>query len=334
MNDSKVKGSCILVTGGAGFIGSNLCEDLLANNNKVVCLDNFSTGNPTNIESFVNHPNFKLVEGDIRNLDDCRQAVNGVEFVLHHAALGSIPRSIKDPKTSHEVNVGGFLNMLQAAHESGVSRFVFASSSSVYGNHVGLPKVEDKIGAPLSPYAVTKLSNELYAQAFKQIYGSMGMIGLRYFNVFGKRQDPNGAYAAVIPKFAAALINHQTPVIYGDGLQSRDFTFIDNVVYANHLALTTNNPAAINEIFNIACENHVSLLDMVSLMTQELGKLDSDITNITPSFAPPRQGDILHSHASIQKAKTLLNYQPLCDFEEGLKKSMQWYWENLAQIPV
>ncbi|NNC50687.1 MAG: NAD-dependent epimerase/dehydratase family protein, partial [Flaviramulus sp.] len=246
-----LKGKQVLITGGAGFIGSNLCEELLTNNIKVLCLDNFSTGKRVNIEPFLDNSNFKLLEGDIRNLSDCHKACKGADYVLHQAALGSVPRSINDPITTNDVNVSGFLNMLVAARDARVKRFVYAASSSTYGDHEALPKVENVIGKPLSPYAITKYVNELYADIFNKTY-QLDTIGLRYFNVFGKRQDPNGAYAAVIPKFVQQLMKHESPVINGDGAYSRDFTYIDNVVEANIKSLSTTNPNAVNTVYNVA----------------------------------------------------------------------------------
>ena len=251
MANRTINNSSVLVTGGAGFIGSNLIEVLLKQNNEVVCLDNFSTGKRENISPFLDDRNFTLIEGDIRDLEVCKTALKEVDIVLHQAALGSVPRSIEDPINTNSVNIDGFLNMLVASKDSGVRRFVYAASSSTYGDLPDLPKIEEKIGRPLSPYAVTKFVNELYADVFYKTYG-LETIGLRYFNVFGKRQDPNGAYAAVIPKFVKALINGEAPIINGDGLTSRDFTYIDNVVQINQLAATTTNKAAINQVFNVA----------------------------------------------------------------------------------
>ena len=263
----------VLVTGGAGFIGSNLCEKLLDLNAEVVCLDNFATGKRENLKAFQDHPNFTLVEGDIRNLDDCKKAVSGVDFVLHEAALGSVPRSINDPITSNNVNVSGFVNMLVAAKEAKVKRFVYAASSSTYGDSEALPKVEDKIGKPLSPYAITKYVNELYADIFHKTYG-IDTIGLRYFNVFGRKQDPDGAYAAVIPKFVMQFMKHESPVINGDGTYSRDFTYIDNVVQMNLLALTTDNKEALNEVYNTAVGDRTNLKELTQLLKKYLSEYD------------------------------------------------------------
>ena len=318
----------ILVTGGAGFIGSNLCEYFLNKGYNVICLDNFATGHRYNIEHLFVNEKFKLIEGDIRNLDDCVTATQGVDYVLHQAALGSVPRSIKDPITSNDVNVSGFLNMLVASRDNGVKRFVFAASSSTYGDSEVLPKVEDKIGKPLSPYAITKYVNELYAEIFSKTYG-LETIGLRYFNVFGRKQDPNGAYAAVIPKFVMQFMKHESPVINGDGNFSRDFTYIDNVIQMNELAITTENKNAINTVYNTAFGDRTTLNDMVNLLKEYLSEFDSSISNVEVVYGPNRAGDIPHSLASIDKEKELLNYNPKYSFKEGLKEAVKWYWENL-----
>tara|TARA_X000000368_G_scaffold402459_1_gene376406 strand:- start:3263 stop:4246 length:984 start_codon:yes stop_codon:yes gene_type:complete len=318
----------ILITGGAGFIGSNLCEALLNKDNKVVCLDNFATGKRENIEVFLEDPNFVLIEGDIRKLDDCVKATKNVDYVLHHAALGSITRSINDPITTNEVNVSGFLNMLVASRDNGVKRFVFAASSSTYGDSQSMPKVEDSIGKPLSPYAITKYVNELYADIFSKIYG-LETIGLRYFNVFGRKQDPNGAYAAVIPKFVSQLIKGESPIINGDGNYSRDFTYIDNVIQANLLSLVTTNKKAINEVYNVAYGDRNTLNDLMLYLKEYLSDFDSKISNIEVVYGPNRAGDIPHSHASIDKAKVKLNYNPKFNLQKGLKQAIKWYWENL-----
>lgn len=317
----------ILITGGAGFIGSSLCEYLL-NSSSVVCLDNFSTGKKENIEALMSHPNFKLIEGDIRNLADCQSACEGVDYVLHHAALGSVPRSIIDPITTNEVNISGFLNMLVAARDAGVKRFIYAASSSTYGDHQALPKIEGIIGKPLSPYAITKYVNELYADIFHTTY-NFDTIGLRYFNVFGKRQDPSGDYAAVIPKFVKQLINHESPIINGDGSYSRDFTYIDNVVQININALTTKNQNAINTVYNVAYGERTTLLDLVNLLKSYLSEFDPEILDINIKHTDNRMGDIPHSLASIEKAKQLLNYNPKYDIKNGLKDAITWYWKNL-----
>ena len=318
----------ILVTGGAGFIGSNLTEALLKLNNEVICLDNFATGKKENITPFLTNPNYTLIEGDIRKLSDCQLAVKGVDYVLHQAALGSVPRSIKDPITSNEVNVSGFLNMLTASRDSGVKRFIYAASSSTYGDSEALPKVEDKIGKPLSPYAITKYVNELYADVFSKTYG-LETIGLRYFNVFGRKQDPNGAYAAVIPKFVSQFMAGESPVINGNGEFSRDFTYIDNVIQANLLSITTKNKKAINTVYNVAFGERNTLKDLVELLKKQLTEFDSKIKDIQIIYGPNRVGDIPHSLASIDKAKKLLAYNPQFSLEKGLKEAVNWYWNNL-----
>ena len=318
----------ILVTGGAGFIGSNLTEALLKLNNEVICLDNFATGKKENITPFLTNPNYTLIEGDIRNISDCQLAVKGVDYVLHQAALGSVPRSIKDPITSNEVNVDGFLNMLTASRDSGVKRFIYAASSSTYGDSEALPKVEDEIGKPLSPYAITKYVNELYADVFSKTYG-LETIGLRYFNVFGRKQDPNGAYAAVIPKFVSQFMTGESPVINGNGEFSRDFTYIDNVIQANLLSMITNNKEAINTVYNVAFGERNTLKDLVELLKKFLTELDSKIKDIQVIYGPNRVGDIPHSLASIDKSKKLLNYNPQYSLKDGLKKAVIWYWNNL-----
>lgn len=319
----------ILVTGGAGFIGSNLCHWLLNNGNEVRCLDNFATGKKTNIIPFLEHKNFVFVEGDIRSLETCSKACKGVDFVLHQAALGSVPRSLKDPITSNEVNVSGFLNMLVASRDSGVERMIYAASSSTYGDSKSMPKVEDVIGKPLSPYAITKFVNELYADVFNKAYG-LETIGLRYFNVFGRQQDPNGAYAAVIPKFVIQLINHKSPTINGDGSFSRDFTYIDNVIEANIRSMMTDNSEAVNTVYNVAYGQRTTLNELLSLLTKYLGVYDSDIEKIKAVYGPERAGDVPHSLASIEKAKRLLGYNPEFGIEKGLKEAVAWYWKNLS----
>jgi UDP-N-acetylglucosamine 4-epimerase len=324
----KLSNKTILVTGGAGFIGSNLCEALLKNDNKVVCLDNFSTGRRENIKEFLNDPNFTLIEGDIRKLEDCLKATKGVNYVLHQAALGSVPRSIKDPITSNEVNVGGFLNMLVASRDNGVKRFVFAASSSTYGDSESMPKVEDVIGKPLSPYAITKYTNELYADVFSKTYG-LETIGLRYFNVFGRKQDPKGAYAAVIPKFVSQLMKGESPIINGDGSYSRDFTYIDNVIQANLLSLVTTNEKAINTIYNVAYGDRTTLNDLMRYLKKYLSEFDSKISTVEVIYGPYRSGDIPHSHASVDKAKENLNYNPQFSLKQGLKEAVKWYYKNL-----
>ena len=325
--DVKLSGKKILVTGGAGFIGSNLCESLLQLNNKVVCLDNFTTGKRANLTSFLNHPNFILIKGDIRNLQDCMLATNEVDYVLHQAALGSVPRSIKDPVTSNEVNVGGFLNMLVASRDNCVKRFIYAASSSTYGDSESMPKVEEMIGKPLSPYAVTKYVNELYAEIFSTTYG-LEAIGLRYFNVFGKKQDPNGAYAAVIPKFISQLIQLKSPVINGDGSYSRDFTYIDNVIQAN-LSSMTAAQNAVNTVYNVAFGDRNTLNDLMRYLKELLSAYNPAIEDVAVIYGEKRIGDIPHSHASIVKAQKALQYHPQYSLQQGLKKAIEWYWEDL-----
>lgn len=328
--NSRIAGRRVLVTGGAGFIGSNLCENLLECRNEVVCLDNFATGHRKNISEFLSNKNFRLIEGDIRNLGDCRKACHGTDLILHQAALGSVPRSINDPITTNEVNISGFLNMLVAARDAGVKRFVYAASSSTYGDSIQLPKIEDQIGKPLSPYAVTKYVNEIYAHVFALNYG-MDVIGLRYFNVFGRRQDPNGPYAAVIPKFTMLLKSHQPPVINGDGTYSRDFTYIDNVIQMNHLAATTENPAALGQVFNTAAGERNDLNQLVAYLKEFLSQYDPAIADIEPTYGPERKGDIPHSLASVEKATKLLGYKPLFNLRDGLKIAVEWYWGNLRE---
>lgn len=318
----------ILVTGGAGFIGTNLCTYLLENGNSVVCLDNFATGKKTNLASITNHRNFTLIEGDIRNFDTCLMACKGIDYVLHQAALGSVPRSILDPITTNAVNVSGFLNMLIAARDTGVKRFVYAASSSTYGDSNHMPKVEDRIGKPLSPYAVTKYVNELYADVFSKTYG-IETIGLRYFNVFGRHQDPDSAYAAVIPKFVRLLMQHQSPVINGDGSYSRDFTYIDNVIQANWCALKVTDKSALNTVYNVACGEQTNLNELVALLKENLSSYDPEVNTIKISYGPERLGDVPHSLASIEKAKKSLGYNPLFDIKKGLREAVNWYWNNL-----
>lgn len=324
--------SKILITGGAGFIGSNLCEFFVNKGHEVICLDNFSTGHMYNIQHLVNNKtNFKLIEGDIRNFDTCLKATKNIDYVLHEAALGSIPRSINDPITTNDVNIGGFLNMLVAARDSNIKRFIFAASSSTYGDSQEIPKVEDRIGKPLSPYALTKYVDELYADVFANTYG-IEYIGLRYFNVFGRRQDPESMYAAVIPLFIKQLMSHKCPHINGDGSITRDFTYIDNVIKMNLLAINTTDKATINQIYNTAVGEQTSILQMTNLLIKYLSKYDKDIKLIRPEFGLPRQGDIKHSIASIEKAQKLLAYQPDFSFEKGLEETISWYWSNNKQL--
>ncbi len=323
LRDSKV-----LVTGGAGFIGSNLVESLLNAGNYVVCLDNFSTGKRENLRSFEGNPSFRLIEGDIRNYGDCEKAVEGMEIVFHEAALGSVPRSIKDPVTSTDVNIGGFVKMIYAAREAGVKRFVYAASSSTYGDHPDLPKREDRIGKPLSPYAITKYVDELFAENFSGIY-NIDVIGLRYFNVFGRRQDPFGAYAAVIPLFVKKLLSREAPVINGDGSVSRDFTYIDNVIQANHLSAVAEGRDAVNQVYNVAHGERTSLNELYRMIREIISETDPEVLKTEPVYGPVRAGDIPHSLASIDKARTLLGYNPAFNVKSGLTEAIKWYRENL-----
>lgn len=334
----------ILITGGAGFIGSNLCEYFVGKGFDVVCLDNLSTGFMHNIEHLLNKENFRFVKGDIRDLDTCREAVKGCEGVFQEAALGSVPRSINDPITTNSTNIDGFLNMLVASRDEGVGRFVYAASSSTYGDSKELPKIEHNIGRPLSPYAITKFVNELYANVFADLYG-VQTIGLRYFNVFGRRQDPNGAYAAVIPLWVKALIRHESPFINGDGSYSRDFTYIDNVIQANELAMMTSKDdlvarasfynmnlpenAPLDMVFNVAFGGNTTLLQLFSCLRSNLSRYDVEIAKIEPVFRDKRAGDIPHSQASILKAQRILGYQPKFDAFSGFEQACDWYWNNL-----
>ena len=323
-----IRNKTVLITGGAGFIGSNISEKLITQNNKVICLDNFSTGKRSNIEKLLSNDNYTLIEGDIRDLEACKKATKNVDIILHQAALGSVPRSIKDPITTNEVNISGFLNMLVAAKDNNVKRFVYAASSSTYGDSKQLPKIEENIGSPLSPYAVTKYVNELYAKVFSSLY-DLEIIGLRYFNVYGRKQDPNGAYAAAIPKFVKAYINHEAPTIHGDGTQTRDFTYIDNVIQANELAATTSNADALNQVYNVACGEETILNDLLDQVKTLLSKFDSKIGEVTPIHIKERLGDVRYSLASIEKAKRYLGYKPTHTFAQGLEEAIEWYWENL-----
>jgi len=326
----KISGSRVLVTGAAGFIGSNLVEDLLENDNEVVGFDNFATGFKSNIDLFKADKAFTFIEGDIRNLRDCKKAVDGVDYVLHQAALGSVPRSIKDPITTNEVNINGFLNMLSASKEAKVKRLVYATSSSVYGDEQRLPKVEAKIGKHLSPYAITKVVGDQYAKVYGDLYG-FETIGLRYFNVFGKRQDPDGDYAAAIPKFIRHFIQHDSPTIHGDGTQSRDFTFIDNVIHANHIAMLSTNPVAVNEVYNVAFGESTNLNELIEILQGLLSSFDPAIADVEVKYGPQRIGDVRHSLASIVKAETLLGYRPEIDLKVGLERAINWYWDKLTQ---
>ncbi len=315
----------ILITGGAGFIGSNLAEHLLgrADVTAVKVLDNLATGSIKNIESFLSHPKFDFINGDIRNYEDCVSACSGIDLISHQAALGSVPRSIRDPLTTNNVNITGTLHIFHAAKEKNIKRVVYAASSSTYGDHAELPKQEEKIGNPLSPYAVTKYVNELYAKVYGQLFG-LELIGLRYFNIFGPRQNPNGPYAAVIPLFAEALINNKPPLIHGDGEHSRDFTFVDNAVQANVLALFTKNHEAINQVYNIACGNQTSLLELFEILKKESG------SKLIAKHGPDRPGDVKHSLADITKAKRLLGYEPEVSVEKGLKLTFKWYQQQAS----
>ena len=318
----------ILVTGGAGFIGSNLCEALIDRNYSVHCMDNFLTGKRSNIEPFLNHPHFSLFEADIRDLDACRKAMHSCTHVIHLAALGSVPRSIDDPLTSNSINIDGFLNVLQSAKEHNISRFVFAASSSTYGDSAVLPKVESEIGMPLSPYAVGKYVNELYAHVYALQY-HLPYIGLRYFNVFGKHQDPNGAYAAVIPKFIAQYLSGESPIIHGDGSITRDFTHVDNVVDATLRALENQDPSVDNQIYNVAYGKSTSLIELAKLIENAIIKNGKNNQLPALTFGPFRKGDIPHSLASIEKIKKALNYKPIVSVEEGIQKTVDWMQQSI-----
>lgn len=323
----KLKGQKVLVTGGAGFIGSNLIASLLDEGNYVVCLDNFSTGKRKNIEEFLDYSNFRFIEGDIRDMSVCREAIRGVDIVFHQAALGSIPRSIADPVSATDVNIGGFVRILYASMEEGVKRFIYAASSSTYGDNPEIPKTEDKIGNPLSPYAVTKYADELFARVFSEVYG-IEVIGLRYFNVFGPRQDPEGPYAAVIPRFILQLLRHERPVINGDGTVSRDFTYVENVVQANHLAAVVNGKEALNQVYNVACGESTTINRLFEIIRKEIGSYDSEVLSISPLHGPERKGDIMHSLASVKKASNLLGYKPSHDLRKGMKETVEWFVMN------
>ena len=320
----RITNKRVLVTGGAGFIGSNLCADLIEDN-EVICLDNLITGKLHNLSAFKSHKNFRFIEGDIRSENTVREAMYNVDVVLHQAALGSVPRSINNPLLTNSVNIEGFLMVLNEAVKSNVGRFVYAASSSTYGDHPGLPKKEDVIGKPLSPYAVTKYVNELYSDVFAQLHG-IETIGLRYFNVFGRHQDANGAYAAAIPKFIKAFVEHKSPDIYGDGTQSRDFTNIENVLQANHLAAVVKNPAALNEVYNVAFGENTTLNELINQLRLQLAQHDDAILDITVNHGPDRKGDVKHSLASIEKAQKLLNYNPQYSLADGLEEAIDLYW--------
>ena len=315
---NTIENKQFLITGGAGFIGSNITEYLLQHGAKVRVFDNLATGNIENLSAFKSNTNFEFFEGDLRNVDDCNNACKEIDAVCHQAAIGSVPRSIKDPITSNDVNVGGFVNMLTAAKDAGITRFVYASSSSVYGDEPNLPKKEERIGNPLSPYAVTKFTNEVYASVFSRCY-NLELIGLRYFNIFGPKQDPNGVYAAVMPLFIKALLNNEAPYINGDGEQSRDFTFVHNAVQANVLALTTDNAAAYNQAYNIAFGQRFTINQMYDAICAYLQK------DIKAIHREPRDGDIRDSLADISKAQQLLGYQPQYSFEQGLPLTIEYF---------
>lgn len=359
---NKLSNSKILITGGAGFIGSNLVEHFLQGNNQIVCLDNLSTGYKKNIVEYLDHPNFQFLKGDIRDLDVCKKAVRDCEYVFHQAALGSVPRSIKDPVTTNSVNIDGFLNMLTASRDEGIKRFIYAASSSTYGDSTALPKVEEIFGRPLSPYAITKVVNEYFAKVYSELYG-METIGLRYFNVFGKRQDPNGAYAAVIPLWVKSIFRHESPIINGDGSFSRDFTYVDNVVHANELAAITSSKDIrerlacyfnkdkisrnhllgksknqiiedveddpIFEVFNVAYGQATTLFQLFEALRSNLARYDAAIGNMEVIIGPKREGDIPHSLASIEKIKAVLNYTPKHNAEKGFGEACEWYYKHL-----
>ncbi len=317
----------ILVTGGAGFIGSNLVEKLLADErvSGVRVLDNLATGSLENMASFADHPKFEFFKGDIRDFETCLNACEDIDVITHQAALGSVPRSIKDPLTTNEVNITGTLNIFTAAKEKNIKRVVYAASSSTYGDHPGLPKVEDKIGNPLSPYAVTKYVNELYAKVYASLY-KMQFIGLRYFNIFGPRQNPQGPYAAVIPLFVKAILENKPPVINGDGSHSRDFTFVENAVQANIAAMFTENEEAVNQVYNIACGDQTSLLQLFNALAAEAS------SSLQPVHGPDRPGDVKHSLADISKARSLLGYDPAVSVDAGLRTTFTWYKNNSDRL--
>lgn len=335
-DDLKAHPKVWLVTGVAGFIGSNLLETLLKLNQQVIGLDNFATGHQHNIDQALQDvgeesstKRFVFIKGDIRNIEDCHKACKGVDYVLHEAALGSVPRSIEDPVNTNQTNIDGFLNMLVAARDADVKRFVYAASSSTYGDHPDLPKVEDKIGNPLSPYAVTKLVNELYASVFARTY-NFNTIGLRYFNIFGKRQDPNGAYAAVIPKWVASILHNEEVFINGTGETSRDFCYIDNTVQMNLLAATTDNPDAVDQVYNTALNDRTSLNQLYDLIQERLLLLKPELKKKQPTYRDFRAGDVMHSQANISKAQNSLGYEPTHTIKKGLDVAMDWYMKDLG----
>ena len=329
IKNKELNGKKILVTGGAGFIGSNLCESLLKNGAIVYSLDNFLTGKEENLKTLLNNKNFISIKGDIRDFQVCQSATENIDFVLHNAAIGSVPRSIENPIETNEINITGFVNVLKSSVENNVKRFIYAASSSTYGDSSYLPKVEDKIGNPLSPYALSKYTNELYASVFSKIY-DIEVIGLRYFNVFGKRQSVDGPYSAVIPQFISKLINYESPLINGDGSFSRDFTHVDNVVKMNLLALSTQNKKAINQVYNTAIGEKTTINELFNQIKDSLIKYDNKIASVEVTFGDLREGDIPHSVASIKKAENLLNYNPITNVEDGLKETVDWFYNNLT----
>lgn len=322
----KLENKKILITGGAGFIGSNLVDYFLENNNLVTVLDSLITGKEENIKHHFNNINFTFIKGDIRDIETCNDATKEMDYVFHQAALGSVPRSINDPITTNAINITGFLNMITASRDAKVKRFIYAASSSTYGDSKELPKIEDNIGKPLSPYAITKYVNELYANVFSDLY-DIEVIGLRYFNVFGKRQDPNGAYAAAIPLFVKQLINGEQPTINGDGSITRDFTYIKNVVQMNELAALTESTKATNQVYNVAYGKNINLNTLIEILKENLSKYDTRIKNIDVIYGSERLGDIQDSLASIEKGKSLLGYDPKYSVQEGMAEAVEWYWE-------
>ena len=328
MKNKEINAKKILVTGGAGFIGSNLCESLLKNGAIVYSLDNFLTGKEENLQTLLSNKNFTSITGDIRDFKVCQSSTEDIDFVLHNAAIGSVPRSIENPIETNEINITGFLNILKSSVDNNVKRFIYAASSSTYGDSTYLPKEEDKIGNPLSPYALSKYTNELYASVFSKIY-DIEVIGLRYFNVFGKRQSIDGPYSAVIPQFISKLINHESPLINGNGSFSRDFTHVDNVVKMNLLALSTKNKKAINQVYNTAIGEKTTINELFNQIKDSLIKYDNKISSVEAIYGDEREGDIPHSVASIKKAEKLLNYKPTINVEDGLKETVNWFYGNL-----
>ncbi|MFN2430294.1 MAG: SDR family oxidoreductase [Cryomorphaceae bacterium] len=324
----KLKNKTVLITGGAGFIGSNLCDSFFEAGNKVRCFDDLSTGFEENIAHLKKEADFAFIKGDIRNMEHVKEAVKGVDIILHQAALGSVPRSINDPITTNGVNIDGFLNVIHAAKEAGIKRVVYAASSSTYGDSKELPKVEDRIGMPLSPYAVTKYVNELYAHVYGNLF-DIELIGLRYFNVFGKRQTPDGAYAAAIPRFIKSFMSGEEPTVHGDGLQTRDFTYIKNVIQINHLAAVTTNPRAVNQVYNVAFGERTRVIELIELIRRSLLQFDPSISDAQLNFGPSRAGDVKDSLADISKARDLLNFEPGYSLEDGIVEAIAWYWNSL-----